>query len=454
MEGIELPGFKIYPSSLQKVGESTLFLARQGVQKFLVVVGKKPARFRGRQMVIGGKKVHLCPADGRNLRVLMSLFPFLRPKPAWLRPSVGFGDRLGLATPGHVRAARRLKIFPVLAQQSARELEKTGRSFGEVLEDAIWGVFQGGYTEGFGSDADHLTKLSQVREAAKAGYTGFTLDPSPYLCPADRVDLKKVSLWSPPAELMKDYTSFEIVPGLRLEFGKDEALQLATKFARSLRFVQQAWMLLRDMVGEFDFEISLDETPQPTSPKEHFFFVRELKLRGVRTTSFAPKFSGVFEKAVDYRGNLKQLKEEIRVHYLISQHLGPYKLSIHSGSDKNSIYPLLVGLPVHIKTSGTSYLLALRVVERRDPELFGKIKELAIRAYGRESESYRGLVSASADEASLEGRGRQVFHVTYGAVLGKLGGELKRVLLENEEEYHSLLEQHFQTMVSSFASRR
>lgn len=452
MEEIQklLPDFKLYPNSLQRVGESTILLARRGTRRFLVVVGKKPAKFRGRQIVVGGKKLHLCPADSGNLRVLVSLFPFLRPRPSWLRPSVGFGDRLGLATPGHIRAARKLGVFPILAQQSARELERTGRSFREVLEDVMWAVFQEGYREGFGSDADHLTKLSQVREAARAGYTGFTLDPSPYIHPGG-IDLRVVSLWSSPTELMRDYGTFTILPGFGLRFEKDEALLLATRFARALRFVQDAWKLLRDMVGDFELELSLDESPQPTSPKEHFFFVRELKLRGIRVTSFAPKFPGRFEKAVDYEGDLKGLKRSLREHFLIAQHLGPYKLSLHSGSDKPSVYPLLTEFrPFHVKTSGTSYLLSLEVVRRHEPALFQQIQELARKVYVREKKAYEGLVSAEPEEAGLEGRGKQVLHITYGPVLSKFGRKIKEVLIQHEEEFYSLMEGHFSPLAPAF----
>ena len=82
-----------------------------------------------------------------------------------------------------------------------------------------------------------------------------------------------------------------------------------------------------------DFEISIDETTTPTSPLEHFFVANELRVRGVRFATLAPRFVGEFQKGVDYIGNLDELQKQMRVHAAIARHFG-YKLSLHSGSDK------------------------------------------------------------------------------------------------------------------------
>jgi hypothetical protein len=445
-----LPEFRFYPKSVQQSGETTFALAKTEKGEVLVVLGKKPAKLEGRLKKIDKKRVYICPTSSKNAKVLQSIFPFLRPKPSWLRSSVGFGDRTGMATPGHIRAAKALRVFPILAQQSSRELRKTRRTFEEVMTRAVWGVFKEGYQEGFGSDADHLSTLEEVREAVRAGFTGFTIDVSPYLDYSEENMLVKVSKWSSPGELQRDYGRFEIVPGFELVFEKEEVWKICARFARALKFVMKVWKFLVDTVKEFDFEISLDETPEPTSPKEHFFFVRELKLRGVKITSFAPKFVGKFEKAVDYKGDLEKLKENLRQHYLIAQHLGPYKLSIHSGSDKPSIYPLLAGVgPVRIKTSGTTYLVALELVREHKPELFSRICSYAEQVFEKERKAYEGLVG-EVKKASLEGEGRQVLHVTYGPVLKRYGRELRRLLFQHEEEFYGKLEGHFSSMIPAF----
>jgi len=81
----------------------------------------------------------------------MELFPFT--KPVSLREhkiTIGTGDRLGVANPGHIRAVQKYRVRPVLAQQSVRENTQTGRSFEEVVSDAAWAVFQENYQDGYG----------------------------------------------------------------------------------------------------------------------------------------------------------------------------------------------------------------------------------------------------------------------------------------------------------------
>jgi hypothetical protein len=86
---------------------------------------------------------------------------------------------LGLATPGHIRAVRAVggDIAPILAQQSMRENARTGRSPQQVMDDALWGVFQEGWREPWGADADHLKTTEDVDVCVAAGYTFFTIDP-------------------------------------------------------------------------------------------------------------------------------------------------------------------------------------------------------------------------------------------------------------------------------------
>src|SRR5438132_2808310 len=104
----------------------------------------------------------------------------LRPVTLGLQPSFGFGDRLGLATPGHVAALRRAGggIRPIFAQQSIREMARTGRSPQQVMDEACAGALQAGYTGPMGADADHLKTPEDVDQTAAAGFVFFTIDPS------------------------------------------------------------------------------------------------------------------------------------------------------------------------------------------------------------------------------------------------------------------------------------
>ena len=91
----------------------------------------------------------MAETTAENALALRSALPWLTPSRFGLHTSAGFGDRLGLATPGHVRALRAVDapINPVFAQQSIREMGRCHRTPRNVLDDATWGAFQAGMDE-------------------------------------------------------------------------------------------------------------------------------------------------------------------------------------------------------------------------------------------------------------------------------------------------------------------
>src|SRR5262245_596338 len=102
------------------------------------------------------------------------------PTPLGLQASFGFGDRTGLATPGHIAALRMAgkSIKPMFAQQSIREMTRTQRTPTNVMDDAIHAMEKAGYTTQHGADADHLKVPEDVDRTAAVGFTFFTIDPS------------------------------------------------------------------------------------------------------------------------------------------------------------------------------------------------------------------------------------------------------------------------------------
>jgi hypothetical protein len=110
--------------------------------------------------------------------------------------------------------------------------------------------------------------------------------------------------------------------------------------------------------------------PAPSRQEEHIYVASELKRLDVQWVSIAPRCIGRCEKGIDYIGDLVALRQDLQTHAEIARALGPYKLSLHSGSDKFSIYPLICEVAqgqVHLKTAGTSYVEALRVVAQEAP---------------------------------------------------------------------------------------
>jgi len=186
--------------------------------------------------------------------------------------------------------------------------------------------------------------------------------------------------------------------------------------------------------------------------------------------SLAPRYVGRFEKGVDFIGDVAEFEEDIEVHAAIARTVspdGPYKLSLHSGSDKFSIYPAFVrqtmGL-AHLKTAGTSYLEALRTVSALDADLFREIYDFARGRYEEDRASYH--VSASTDRAPdsvgdaelpalLESfDAREILHVTFGSVLkeARFRDRLLGLLREHSEHYAAGLERHFLRHLEPFAN--
>src|SRR5688500_17866420 len=225
------------------------------------------------------------------------------------------------------------------------------------------------------------------------------------------------------------------------------------KYLQAIQHTVAMFNRLSQMKDEFDFEVSVDETDSPTTPLEHFFIASELTRRAVRFTSLAPRFIGRFEKGVDYIGDLDALDAELAKHAAVTAHFGTYKLSLHSGSDKFSVYPLIAkhwGEWIHVKTAGTSYLEALRVLAEHEPDLFLKIYLLGCEHYETERLTYHvsaklEMLPKDNDLPSLlnDFHAREVLHVTFGSALAQFGEEIRSSLMNHSNAYAAALQTHF-----------
>jgi tagaturonate epimerase len=408
----------------------------------------------------------VCPLTQESAQELARRLPWLTPQrlPEG-RPSFGFGDRLGLATPGHVRSLAGTNVFPIFAQQSVRENDRTGRSFAEVLTDATFGVFREGYDLGFGADADHLKDLKDAEEAAKAGFTFFTCDPGDHVQETDNLTQSQLAEAFDALPDAQDWRarylnrSFQVSDDLLLRFGEEAFYRAAVKYGRAITHAADMYFGLAQLLPDgFDYEVSVDETDSPTTPLEHLFVALELHHRDVDYASLAPRFVGAMEKGVDWRGDLDQFKKDLYAHAAIARSVGGYRLSLHSGSDKFSLYALMAKATegyCHVKTAGTSYLVVLDVLSRKDPMLFRAIAEFSLAAFAEDKATYH----ISADVAripALESVGdaelpnlvethdsRQVLHVAYGSVLNSpLGERLVNAIVRLESEHLDALKAH------------
>ena len=141
--------FGVYPESIHLLDGCLLFMAQDAESRILVVFGSNAdilGEFTGVDWTGLSAPVKVCDLSNANFKKLMACFPFTSPVSHQGRKvSIGLGDRLGLASPGHIRTVRQFDAFPVLAQQSMRELNLTGRTYADVLSAAGWAVFQEGY---------------------------------------------------------------------------------------------------------------------------------------------------------------------------------------------------------------------------------------------------------------------------------------------------------------------
>jgi tagaturonate epimerase len=404
-----------------------------------------------------------------------------------LSPSFGFGDRSGLATPGHVESMRRggSGIEPIFPQQSIREMARTGRSPEQVMDDAISGATRSGFHGPMGADADHLKSAEDVDRTVASGYTFFTLDPSEYVVgAADRCDeatlQRQFDAIRSRISWMDDYRgrSVALSTGTLINLDDAACVRCAVKYGVAiLKAIELSDRIRRrneEAGRDFEIELSVDETEQPTTLAEHWIIAEQCLERGMKLVSLAPRYVGDFEKGVDYQGSLEQFERSLADHAAVANQVGPYKLSLHSGSDKLSIYSVFARLTrgrFHVKTAGTSYLEALRVVARHEPALFRRIVEFARSRYDTDRASYHvsaavGGVPSPADVPDgrelerlyLElwsevppGRGftapgRQILHCTFGSVLTdpELGPALRGVLEAHLGAYEEVLDEHFQ----------
>ncbi len=476
LSNINLP---IHPRSVTVAGDVTLFLAQTAAGKRLGALALDPAAltaFGGERFCRGEMTLALCPLTAENACALREALPALKPRPFGLQRTAGCGDRLGLATPGHVRAARAVPGFGMIyAQQSVRELVRTNRTAAEVLDDATWGAFQEGWLEGVGADADHLKTPADIEQYAAPGFSFYTVDPGAHVDGAADTDdeatlrAKFAALpWPELGTTARDLSGAYLGKRIEVEdraFDVDEQtlLRAAVKYGRAVAHVAAMYRALcaRLPDGTWELEVSVDETDTPTTHAEHLFIARELRRLGVTWVSLAPRYVGRFEKGVDYIGDLDRFAADFAGHAAIARSLGPYKLSLHSGSDKFSVYAIAAeatrGL-IHLKTAGTSYLEALRVLASTDPAFFRELLQFAIDRYETDKASYH--VSATLDKVPrpetltdevLPGLleqfdSREALHVTFGSVLTSERGYKARLLgslAANEERYYDALERHF-----------
>ena len=328
--------------------------------------------------------------------------------------SFGVGDRFGHQARAQLRAMKSIKeagvtVIPVW-NKSFREHSLIGTKPGDTRAAAVAAVEAERWTDGYFLDADHIN-LNNV-----AGFLDscdfFTLDVAEQI--GKEVDGKEIESF---VERQSALIGKHKLPGgLEIELDREAIVAVAKRY---LAAIQAAGNLYRHIVAEkgsvpFVTEVSMDETVAPQTPNELLVILAGLAEEKVPLQTIAPKFTGEFHKGVDYIGDPQKFAAEFDadvsvVKYAIERFKLPesLKLSVHSGSDKFSIYPFIKAslrkydAGVHVKTAGTSWLeeiIGLAAAGGAGLELAKRIYRFALPHFDALCAPYATVVSIERDK--------------------------------------------------------
>ena len=314
--------------------------------------------------------------------------------------SLGIGDRFshqGIAQlRGIIKANKSgLDISPVW-NKSNREHIYVHSHPADVRKEADAAVAALGFKGKYFVDADHINMGTVAPFVETADF--FTLDVASF-----------IGKESPEAEIKAfvascaKYLGNLSIPGIVHPFKVSEELleKVAGKFLAATQQASEIYEYLKTAKGEGNFitEVSMDEVESPQTPMDLFFILKMLANKGVPAQTIAPKFTGRFNKGVDYTGNVDQFTIEFEedvlvIDYAIKEFGLPeeLKLSVHSGSDKFTIYPIMAGIikkydkGIHVKTAGTTWLEEVIGLALAGGEALDAAKAIYSNALGRKDE--------------------------------------------------------------------
>lgn len=284
--------------------------------------------------------------------------------------SVGVGDRFAHQAKAQLRACQLaaeagVEVIPVW-NKSNREHTIIGSEPGSVRTSADAAVKSLGWTKPYHVDADHIRLETVDRFLAASDF--YTIDVADSIGHPTDANAVKIFVTRHP-ELVGTLA----IPGVSEPFTTTVAdmERVARKYLKAVKDASAIYNKIAWAKGSDNFitEVSMDETDAPQTPLELMFILAALADEQVPVQTIAPKFTGRFNKGVDYVGDLAQFEKEFRddlavIAYAVKNFGLPanLKLSVHSGSDKFSLYPIIrkamrdSGAGVHLKTAGTTWL--------------------------------------------------------------------------------------------------
>ena len=314
--------------------------------------------------------------------------------------SFGTGDRFGLQGKAQLKAIMKaseagIDIVPVW-NKSNREHQIIHTEPEEVRFEADQAVKALGWKGNYYVDADHIN-LNNVDPFIEHS-DFFTIDVADFI--GKKAAQKDIDTFV--GENVR-FTGHFIIEGLDESFTitRDKLSEIAGKYLFAIKKASEIYNYIKDKKGENNFipEVSMDEVHDPQTPVELFFILSGLASEKLPLQTIAPKFSGRFNKGVDYVGDPEQFKKEFHADLLvIDKALREFnlpsnlKLSVHSGSDKFSIYPIMGELihkldkGLHVKTAGTTWLEEMIGLALAGEEALDLAKSIYRKAFNRKEE--------------------------------------------------------------------
>ena len=306
--------------------------------------------------------------------------------------TIGVGDRFAHQAKAQLQACVQLaadgiEVMPVW-NKSNREHIFIGSEPQSVYDAAKAAVEALGWEKGWHVDADHINLDTVDKYLDCSDF--FTIDVADSIGQAPGGDLVSAFVEKHP-ELIGSVT----VEGIEQPFDitRDYVEEVAGKYLLAVAEAAKIYRHIETKKVEFIAEVSMDETDAPQTPPELLIILAALADEGVRLQTIAPKFTGRFNKGVDYVGDLVQFEKEFNDDLAVIAHaIANYglpenlKLSVHSGSDKFSIYPIIgnalrrTGAGVHVKTAGTTWLEELIGLAEAGGDGLALSKEIYVKA--------------------------------------------------------------------------
>ena len=316
------------------------------------------------------------------------------------RFSIGTGDRFGkegVAQLSALKAVRDAGVeVDIVWNKSNREHVTIHTEPSDQRKAADWAIKTAGWKGAYFVDADHINLKTVDRFIEHCDF--FTFDVADFIGkPVPAADVTAF------VEKKKNLIGDVKLEGLSEVMKIDQALlrSVAEKYLMAVREASAVYKRVVEKKGKGTFisEVSMDETANPQSPAELYLILSALADEGIPVDTIAPKFSGRFNKGVDYVGDVKAFAKEFEadvcVAKLASKKFGlpaGLKLSIHSGSDKFSIYPHIAAAirkhdaGLHLKTAGTTWLEELVGLAEAGGDGLTMAKDIYRKAFDRYDE--------------------------------------------------------------------